>query len=596
MLLAQLRQRWHHQTSHSIKDRKTNRDIVVSISIVLANPESGYYPGGNISIKRRPFTSDTLSQSLSIALSSSAGTPAQLSFGHSQIRGTESSASNGALSFTNVAPYPYPSKYPSRGPLLSAGDGSLPKASDWLSTGRNSNTTITDLLLSPTSPLTVSTGGYYPAGNASASDINPSRYVTGSTAQTTSAIASATCIVNAISAEVYGWDSSGVNFTQCPKLSSKACAFQSITAPYSPGSQATRAFSAHYPRPSKVPVLTNASNSTASITGLADPTHTKTRSFLDDISHAKLTHVEEDTLNGPNSTYMVSQFSYTTRPVSHPNDVSQSDMKTNGYTFTAIYPTSYVLYSVFEIERLQAGTGLFPSRATSTSTFTAPIPFIEPYTSNPVGSYHGPSATGPINNEAVRYFASEGANDILGCAVGSFRGTRTAIVPSSTRYFPILVNFYHTTVHVLTPTKTTTRHLMTEVPVQVLPLIDPIPIEGQSSSAVRADDGGPDSSRPDSNYAPKGEPGSINGHRVSLGASGQASAQGSSQRGSQSSPQDDNQNTGKGGSSEENSQKGSQSGPQGRPQDGNQSEPQQSGSNRESSGLNGSQKTSQSGT
>ncbi len=148
-----------------------------------------------------------------------------------------------------------------------------------------------------------------------------------------------------------------------------------------------------------------------------------------------------------------------------------------------------MLYSVFEIESQYVAPGPIPTIATSTVTFTAPVPFFGPYTGNFVGNYSVPNATGPVVPDAPGYLASAGAGDYVArCAAGTYRGTPTVQVVLVTIGEWGAVSPVEAHVSVLgglTPTTTEPPSTVTFDPLAVVPLVGPIPAE--PTSTVMAD-------------------------------------------------------------------------------------------------------------
>ncbi|KAL8825790.1 MAG: hypothetical protein Q9191_004196 [Dirinaria sp. TL-2023a] len=123
------------------------------------------------------------------------------------------------------------------------------------------------------------------------------------------------------------------------------------------------------------------------------------------------------------------------------------------------------------------------------STFTAPVPFLEPYRGNEVGRYSVPNATGPIDPGVPGELAYQGAGDVQGCAVGSFRGTPTVEVLLVSRDWQARVAFAHSTVRGgLTPTETVRQPKKTVGPSIIEPLIGSVSMGGQGSPAAPAGD------------------------------------------------------------------------------------------------------------
>ncbi len=148
-----------------------------------------------------------------------------------------------------------------------------------------------------------------------------------------------------------------------------------------------------------------------------------------------------------------------------------------------------MLYSVFEIESQYVAPGPIPTIATSTVTFTAPVPFFGPYTGNFVGNYSVPNATGPVVPDAPGYLASAGAGDYVArCAAGTYRGTPTVQVVLVTIGEWGAVSPVEAHVSVLgglTPTTTEPPSTVTFDPLAVVPFVGPIPAE--PTSTVMAD-------------------------------------------------------------------------------------------------------------
>ena len=92
----------------------------------------------------------------------------------------------------------------------------------------------------------------------------------------------------------------------------------------------------------------------------------------------------------------------------------------------SIYPNTYVYYSEFEIERQYVAAGMGPKTiATSTSIFTAPYPYLDPYTADSIGPYLIPNQTSPIAFDIASDLSWQGASGMEGCVPGIIRGLPT---------------------------------------------------------------------------------------------------------------------------------------------------------------------------
>lgn len=255
-------------------------------------------------------------------------------------------------------------------------------------------------------------------------------------------------------------------------------------------------------------------------------------------------------------------------------------------TYCRTYPQSNVLYSVFEIESQYAtpGRGPIPTIATSTATFTAPVPFLDPYTGSLIGNYSVPSATGPIEPDTPSYLAWAGAGDYVArCAAGTYRGIPTVEVVLVTH--PIASVFGAEAIaHVsilggLTPTETKPTPKVTVDTAAVAPLLGPIPAATTAEAVGSQQTVAPS--------IPNNQPGASNGQGGSNqggSGSGGSNQSGSLQGGSQGIPSNGGSNAGptQGGPNQGGSNHGGpiQGGSnQGSPQGGSNGSSGQSGSN-----------------